>query len=318
MTMKPFGYVTEDVNCYYCGSDDSVPVLTGEDDLTGIPGQFPYVRCVSCGLVYQNPRVTIEDVKHFYTDRYIAHRKHQNWGLLTSLYDAAMETLDRKKVEIVGRYAKISAATKVMDVGCAVGTFLLMMRRQFGCSISGVDFLDTSYYPGFDAIDFHLGLFHETDLPLSHFDLITMWHFLEHDFDPRKSLRQARRCLSDSGYLVVEVPRMDSLTYRLFGSRWPGVQAPQHTVLYSKQHLLALVRDEGFEVVDYLAYGAFPAYFYIATGVAFQFLKGRGLALDQYIVPYFLGQLLLAPVLAFEKRLNLAMQTVILKKRPGT
>ena len=34
-----------------------------------------------------------------------------------------------------------------------------------------------------------------------------------------------------------------------------------------------MVRAAGFEVVDYLPYGAFPAYFYLFTGVAFRLLK---------------------------------------------
>jgi hypothetical protein len=67
-------------------------------------------------------------------------------------------------------------------------------------------------------------------------------------------------------------------------------------------------------VVDYLPYGAFPAYFYLFTGAAFRMLKGRGLNLDRAIVPYFIGQLLASPVVHFERRLNLAMQTVVCRR----
>ena len=70
----------------------------------------------------------------------------------------------------------------------------------------------------------------------------------------------------------------------------------------------------GFEVIDYLPYGAFPAYFYLFTGTAFRMLKGRGLNLDRAIVPYFLGQILALPLTLFERRLNLAMQTVICRR----
>ena len=62
-----------------------------------------------------------------------------------------------------------------------------------------------------------------------------MWHFLEHDYDPLRSLRDgAPRCCKPGGTLVIEVPRLDSATFRLFGDRWPGLQAPQHTVLYDR------------------------------------------------------------------------------------
>ena len=44
--------------------------------------------------------------------------------------------------------------------------------------------------------------------------------------------------LKPGGMLVIEVPRLDSLSFRLFRHRWPGLQAPQHTVLYDRAHLL--------------------------------------------------------------------------------
>jgi hypothetical protein len=73
----------------------------------------------------------------------------------------------------------------------------------------------------------------------------------------------------------------------------------------------------GLDVIEHHAYGAFPAYFYLFAGLAFKLRKGRGLDLDRAILPYFVGQLLLAPVLLFERRLNLAMQTVVCRARAG-
>jgi hypothetical protein len=110
------------------------------------------------------------------------------------------------------------------------------------------------------------------------------------------------------------VPRLDCRTFRWFGDRWPGLQAPQHTVLLDRERLLAFVRSTGFELVEHLPYGAFPAYFYLFTGTAFKLLKGRGLDLNGAIWPYFAGQVLLSPVLVFERYLNLAMQTIVCRR----
>ncbi|WAC08501.1 MAG: class I SAM-dependent methyltransferase [Thermodesulfobacteriota bacterium] len=307
-------YKTENICCYLCGSTESDYFLTAEDDLTGMPGRFIFVRCRSCGLIYQNPRLSIDEVKRFYTDDYIAHRKNEKLGPLSPLYSWAMGKHDRDKIKLIEPYVRLNSDSCVLDVGCSVGTFLLLLKKTYHCSIVGVDFKDTTYYPGFNEIDFHLGLFYEQKLPAYSYDLITMWHFLEHDYRPRESLQKAQECLKDKGILIIEVPRLDSLTYKLYGSRWPGVQSPQHTVLYSKKHLLEIVKKEGFDLVDYLAYGAFPAYFYLFAGAAFKMLKGKGLTLKKAILPYFTGQLFLAPFLLFEKYLNLSMQTVILKK----
>jgi hypothetical protein len=100
----------------------------------------------------------------------------------------------------------------------------------------------------------------------------------------------------------------------MFRHRWPGLQAPQHTVLYDREHLLTFVERAGFEQVDYLPYGAFPAYFYLFTGAAFVVLKGRGLNLKRAIYAYFAGKVLTAPIFLFERRLNLAMQTVVCRR----
>jgi len=67
--------------------------------------------------------------------------------------------------------------------------------------------------------------------------------------------------LKDDGRLIIEVPRLDSLTFRLYGDRWPGLQAPQHASLFDRERLVAMAKAEGHDVVDRLPYGAFPPYF---------------------------------------------------------
>jgi hypothetical protein len=157
-------------------------------------------------------------------------------------------------------------------------------------------------------------LFYEQSFEGQRFDLITMWHFLEHDYDPLRSLGHAAELLGDGGTLIIEVPNLDSWSYTLFGNRWPGFQAPQHTVLFDYQRLRSMLRKADLEIVDHVTYGAFPAYFYLFAGIAFYMLKDRGLNLDKAIIPYFAGQLLFSPILLFESHINVAMQTIVCRK----
>jgi SAM-dependent methyltransferase len=305
---------TEMVTCYLCGSAEHGELLFAEDDLTGKPGRFRFVTCRHCGLTYQNPRLTLNRVAEYYDDDYIAHRRKRDWGLLTPIFDRAMARLDADKDRLVSAYCPLTQVTAVLDVGCGSGSFLQRLRRQYGVQATGLDFKDLSASPFLEGAEFHHGLFYDVDFRGARFDVVTMWHFLEHDYDPLRSLRRARDLLCPGGRLIVEVPRLDSRTFAWFGDRWPGLHAPQHTVLLDRAHLLAMAHAAGLEVVDYLPYGAFPAYFYLFTGVAFRILRGRGLNLRASIVPYFVGQVLLSPLLLFETRLNLAMQTIVCRR----
>jgi SAM-dependent methyltransferase len=309
----PGRFVFEDVACYLCASSKCSEYLVGEEDLTGKDGNFLYVKCDNCGLVYQNPRLPISGIKEFYDSEYIAHRKKKDWGRLTPLYEWAMNKHDRDKDKLVKRYVKLNRNTEVMDVGCAVGTFLLHLKKKYDCKISGVDFKEGLDYPGFDKIRFYEGLFYEQDIPAASYDLVTMWHFLEHCYDPNKSLAMAHKVMKDDGKLIVEVPRLDSLSAKMFGRKWPGVQAPQHTALYSKKTFMQMLEKQGFVVEAYLPYGAFPPYFYLFAGSYFKTI-GKGLKLDRIIAPYFTGQFLLSPILLFQKYLNLSMQTLVCRK----
>ena len=305
----------EAVVCCGCGRDASDPFITAEDDLTGRPGRFTFRRCRGCGLVYQTPRLTIERVKDYYDDDYLAHQTRSAWGWMSPLFHWAMGSIDREKLRICNRYMAFEPSSTVLDVGCGGGTFLAHVRARQGSSGVGVDFVNLADRPALRDLEFHCGLFYDQELGTRRFDLVTMWHFLEHDYAPLRSLVAARHVLKDEGRLVIEVPRLDSLTFRLFRDRWPGLQAPQHTALYDRAALLRLVDRAGLDVVDYLPYGAFPPYFYIFCGVAFRLLQGRGLNMRRAIYPYFAGQVLLQPLLFPVKRCNLAMQTVVCRRR---
>ena len=242
--LPPEKQMLEEVTCYLCGSGDSTHYTEAWDDLTGKPGTFHFVRCNQCGLTYQNPRIKEDFIGQYYDDEYIAHRKKKDWGPMTPLYNWAMGKHDRQKAKLVARYKTLDSSSKILDIGCGAGTFLLKMHSLYGAKATGVDFKDLSALPGFDLIDFHHGPIREQAFPDASFDLVTMWHFLEHDYAPRETLEKIKQLLKDDGTLVIEVPRLDSLTSRLHRERWPGLQAPQHTVLYNRQTLLDSVNSD--------------------------------------------------------------------------
>ena len=90
--------------CCACGHRAADPFITAEDDLTGRPGRFTFRRCRACGLVDQTPRLTIERVKDYYYDDYLAHRQRSDWGWMSPFFHWALGSIDREKLRICSRF----------------------------------------------------------------------------------------------------------------------------------------------------------------------------------------------------------------------
>lgn len=81
------------------------------------------------------------------------------------------------------------------------------------------------------------------------FSVITMFHVLEHLFDPVSYVEQAHALLGPGGRLVVQVPNASSWQFLLFGENWNGIDIPRHLVNFKEKDLSGLLESCGFEVV---------------------------------------------------------------------
>ena len=75
-----------------------------------------------------------------------------------------MNKLDADKDGIVSRYVTLGAGSEVLDVGCAVGTFLQRLHDRYGAHVAGVDFKDLTSAPSLRDVEFHCGLFYDAPL----------------------------------------------------------------------------------------------------------------------------------------------------------
>ena len=80
---------------------------------------------------------------------------------------------------------------------------------------------------------------------------VTMFHVLEHLYDPQVCLEEAHRLLRPNGRLIVQVPNAASWLFLLLGENWTGADVPRHLWLFRPRDLDALLDGCGFEVVRY-------------------------------------------------------------------
>jgi SAM-dependent methyltransferase len=211
------------------------------------------VRCRKCGLIYLNPRPTPAAIGAYYPDHYLpflpAIEDERSWFRRLDRQHALYR---RHKVlrRWIGRPENGHA--RLLDVGCATGVFLDGMRRQ-GWQAQGVELSPgaAEYARGRFCLDVFTGTLQQAALAPASFDVITLWDVLEHVYDPKGTLHEIHRLLKPGGAFVFSLPDPDCIEARLFGRYWAGLDIPRHLTIFSRQVLLRLLAETGFEHVDY-------------------------------------------------------------------
>jgi len=299
--------------CVACGADDPRPLLQSQvqmlDDRTE---SFAWVTCGECDQVYLNPRVPAARIGEYYED-YLPHRGSAAWGRWAFLVDFDQWRLDRARLRTVRRSGPLTSTSSLLDVGCGRPTFLARVHHRTGARAIGVDF-DASGWAGRSRQWNGLSL-HEGELavvaPLAPFDVITMWHALEHLYDPGAALRRLRTMASPSTRLIIEVPDYDSLTRRRHGSHWAGFHTPRHTAAYTPASLRRLVERNGWRVQEQYAHGTLHPHTIHWLGR--HDIEGRSWrgSLERRMLPFMMERFLTLPVTLLQRWLPLGVQTLI-------
>jgi SAM-dependent methyltransferase len=141
----------------------------------------------------------------------------------------------------------LSPEHTVLDVGAGSGHFLANLRGRYGCDCTGIDldpvFEKRAAKNGIHRVTGDFAMY-ETD---DRFDLITMFHLIEHLDNPGTAIHKAFCLLKPGGHLYIETPAADSLAFRLFGKFWLPLLPPYHRHVFSRRSLARLI-DENFRL----------------------------------------------------------------------
>jgi 2-polyprenyl-3-methyl-5-hydroxy-6-metoxy-1,4-benzoquinol methylase len=188
----------------------------------------------------------------------------KNAPLRQRLVAHQLERIDRLKLRRVLAACPLDSHAHVLDVGCNLGTFLAALRDRTGCSVLGLEPAPTpAQYARehfhLDAREACLEDVADSFAPAS-FDLITLWHVLEHLWAPRRDLQIIRTLLKPGGTLIVEVPNFGDPLRRLFGSSWAYVDVPRHLLHFTPRTLRNVLEEAGFAIGSLERDGTFGAY----------------------------------------------------------
>jgi 2-polyprenyl-3-methyl-5-hydroxy-6-metoxy-1,4-benzoquinol methylase len=232
--------------CPICGSYDIEKALATRD--YSISGEaFDLFDCHSCGLRFTQEVPAPEQIGPYYqSENYISHSNTKK-GIINRLYHAAREYMLRSKQQLV---QSLSSQKRLLDVGCGTGYFMNHMRTQ-GYDVLGIEVDEGARNFGIEqfGLDVRPPAELEAGALPGKFGIISMWHVLEHVYDPKLYLRRLHEALEADGVLMIAVPNYQSLDGRKYAGHWAAYDVPRHLWHFSPKTLTILAEESGFKVV---------------------------------------------------------------------
>lgn len=234
--------------CPVCLNSATVPALSGTDLLFETTSKtFTLDSCSACRCLFMNPMPCDEEIAGFYPQRYWWSAARP--GLLKKLESIYRRMALRGHVSFISKTAGGRTGLALLDVGCGSASLLGLMKQR-GFRVMGVDFSSEAAAVAKEenGVQVVIGSLEQAAFPDASFDIITLFHVMEHVTNPREVLKQVGRILRPGGSVILQVPNIDSWQFRIFGAKWYGLDIPRHVIDYSNDGILRLLSEVGFVV----------------------------------------------------------------------
>ncbi len=143
----------------------------------------------------------------------------------------------RKRIE------RIVQKGRILDIGCGRGEFLSLMKGSGWEAIGSELNEETAWHArNVLGLDIRTGSLTDTHFDDAFFDVITLWHVLEHLPDPLLTIEECKRILKTGGLLVFAVPNFDSLQAQISGDHWFHLDLPYHLYHFTNKNLDLFLR----------------------------------------------------------------------------
>jgi 2-polyprenyl-3-methyl-5-hydroxy-6-metoxy-1,4-benzoquinol methylase len=236
-----------DKQCPLCGGERLRDLWSCQDRLTH-RGTFTVCCCDACGFRFTNPYPSQDDIGVFYeSDDYVP-VSNTTKGLINKGYHVARRVMLRAKRAMVTRLTGRGSG-RLLDIGCGTGEFAGVMKEA-GWQVQGVE----PYAAARESAQARFGV-PVVDVPQQaslsdrSYDLITLWHVLEHAHDVNRSFRELDRLLAPGGTVLIGVPNYTCYDAGVYRDKWAAYDTPRHLFHFAPDTMRRLAAKHGFAVV---------------------------------------------------------------------
>lgn len=210
---------------------------------------FVLRECTNCKLLITTPRPSEKELARYYlSDSYISHSNSTS-SLVDVVYKAARHFTLKWKYDLVKNNVASNLPFKLLDFGCGTGDFIKKCKHQ-GNEVEGVEPSDIARYQAQQKTGATIA---DSIQNISNtFDVITLWHVLEHIPDPNKIIQELLKRMNDSGTIFIAVPNHLSYDAMKYKEKWAGYDVPRHLWHFSPGNMELLLKKNNLTQVKIL------------------------------------------------------------------
>ena len=230
--------------CPVCGKDKFI-INKICKDFTVSDESFAINECLNCSFKFTSPRPDqVHLPKYYESEDYVSHEDKAN-NLINLAYKIVRKITIRNKIKVIQKHQSTGT---LLDVGCGTGHFLKYCKKK-GWKITGtepdarakkqaIERTGAKVYQNISA------------LKEQKFDVITLWHVLEHIPDLNENIKLLRKLLNASGVLLIAVPNYKSFDAELYKEYWAGYDVPRHLYHFDRKTIKSLFGKLKFKLID--------------------------------------------------------------------
>jgi 2-polyprenyl-3-methyl-5-hydroxy-6-metoxy-1,4-benzoquinol methylase len=234
-------------SCPVCGGSQFTS-LTSCIDNTVSHETFNIINCTRCDFTFTSPRPEDNQLgKYYQSEKYISH-SNKAATLLDQIYLIARNFTLKWKVGLLRKYYPKQGELHILDYGCGTGEFLKACKDS-GFKIAGVEPSENARTKSSNTNQIRI---HESidELDSNTFDIITMWHVLEHIPDFETIIQKLKSKLSNGGVLFIAVPNHKSFDGQLYKQFWAAFDVPRHLWHFSSDTMKKVLIQSNFSLID--------------------------------------------------------------------
>lgn len=197
-------------------------------------------------MLITHPQPSLDDLPRYYENPdYISHTDGKR-SIFEKLYHFIKKIALSKKLKLINAHSNQGT---LLDIGAGTGEFLLVAKNN-GWNVTGIE-----PSPKAKAIAENKGVSFVPNLesiPSHTFDIITMWHVLEHVPDLDHQIMELKRIIKPNGTIIIAVPNFNSYDAKHYGKFWAAFDVPIHFWHFSKKAIQTLFIQHNLQLTEVL------------------------------------------------------------------